>query len=843
MTTEAAPRTDVGLNVVEAAERSRVVSVETYDVHWDLTGLVDAETFGSRTTVTFACHDVSQGTWIDAVATEVVSVRLNGVDLDPAEVVTGDRVTLDHLAPHNTLELVARHADGRGRGLSRSVDDTDGSVYAWTQFEPYDARRAFACFDQPDLKASFRISATVPEEWTCISNSRATEQTGDGTVRHHVFAETPRLSTYVVAICAGPFHSVTSEVAGAIPVSVHARRSLAEAVDFHAPEIIGLTRAGLQHFDDQFGVGFAGDSYDYVFLADQPGAMENYGCVTWADQSLFRAEPTPAERSRFGFVLLHEMAHMWFGNLVTLKWWDSLWLNESFADWAGFWAAAELEGNDASWAHFLLTHKVRGYAADACPTTHPISVDIPDVEAAEAGFDMITYAKGAGVLRQLVAWVGQDAFLTGLRQYFTTYAWGNATLPDLLAELESASGRDLSGWVEQWLKTSGTNRLSVEAGVAEGRYAEVSIRQDGEPARAHRVRIGVYDESAQGLLEPRGAVELDVLATARTTVSELVGQPAGVLVLNDGDWAFAKVRYDDASLQALIAAAHTLPTTLGRAGAIIALRDLVIDGELEVASLVDATLWCVDVEADQATAAQLLGMCVDVTERFARRTDLAELLSRIATYADAARRRTRQDGLRQAFELAFADSATTEPQRDTLRAMLADGRTSQRVRWACLTRLAVFDEVSATQIDEEVVRDPDPDARLVADSVRAARPDPEAKRAALQAMLSLDRTPTATRELLSAGLWQASQEELLRPFAREYLELLPALASDPDVPLQGSLIKRTFPAFGPDESFVATARALAAEIDAPLMVRNGLRDETHHLDTMLAVRAGVRGRG
>jgi aminopeptidase N len=313
-------------------------------------------------------------------------------------------------------------------------------------------------------------------------------------------------------------------------------------------------------------------------------------------------------------------------------------------------------------------------------------------------------------------------------------------------------------------------------------------------------------------------------------------------VLNDGDWAFAKVGYDEASLQALVAAAHTLPTTLGRAGAVVVLRDLVIDGDLAVTSLVDTALWCVDVEHDPATAAQLLAMSVDTAKRYARRRDLPGLLTRIATFADAARQRTPDDGLRQAFEVALADTATTGSQRDTLRALLADDRTGQRVRWECLTRLAVFDEVTATQVDDEVARDPDPDAGAIAESVRAARPDPQAKEVALKAMLSSARTTTTARELLSAGLWQAEQEELLRPVAREYLELLPALAGDPDVPLQGSLIKRTFPAFGPDESFLATARTLPTEMAAPLMVRNGLRDATHHLDTMLRVRAGVGAR-
>ncbi|MCL2781785.1 MAG: ERAP1-like C-terminal domain-containing protein, partial [Actinomycetia bacterium] len=559
----------------------------------------------------------------------------------------------------------------------------------------------------------------------------------------------------------------------------------------------------------------------------------------WGDQALYPSGLTPAERARRQFVLLHEMAHMWFGDLVTLKWWDSLWLNESFADWAGFTALSALRGSDVPWAHYLLTHKIRGYAADGAPTTHPICVDIPDVETAEASFDMITYAKGAGVLRQLVAWLGEDVFAAGLREYFASFGWGNADLADLLARLRAASGRDVDAWAAQWLRTSGTNTLTVGVAAAEGRYDSVALGQDGEPKRTHRMLLGRYSAGPGGALVPGPAIDLEVSAAAQTPVPGLAGEPVGVLVPNDGDWAFARVRYDAASLAALPGLAHTLPSTLSRAGVVVALRELVIAGDLGVADFVDCALRCVAVEPDPAAVAQLLAMCVELAKQFAPRGELLAILGAIASVAGDAWRAERDGELRLSYELILAECASTEAQLAELRSLVAGAGTRQRVRWACLLRLAIFDQVSDEEIEREIARDPDANAATRGAAVRAARPRARAKADALRAMLAPAASPLA-RELLAGGLWQPEQEELLRPVAEDYLRLMPAVATDPNAPLQGSLIKRTFPRFGPDFSFLAAVSELAAGMDAPLMMRNTLRDEIYHLETALRVRAPVR---
>ncbi|HZX01280.1 M1 family aminopeptidase, partial [Kribbella sp.] len=424
---------DGGLTAAEAAARSAVLSVASYEVTLDLTGLVDGKYFGSRTVVDFT-YDGHGGpglTWIDLVAEHVDQVLLDGIPLDPSEALQDDRLRLSSLGGPHRLDIHSRHRTGTGRGLSRTVDVPEGVVYAWTQFQPFDARRAFACFDQPDLKATFAFEVRVPADWYCVSNQRELEVVEDGDAAVWRFPPTPRLPTYATAVCAGPFHVVRSG-----RMAVYARRSLAEALEANADEIFGLTRRALALFEDAFGVAFDGDSYDHMFLPDQPGAMENHGCVTWNDQVLYRSPPTAEQLRRRALVLLHEMSHMWFGNLVTPQWWDGLWLSESFADWAAQWAAAELGVLDRRWSVAIALEKERAADADLLSSTHPVSRPVPDIAAAEANFDAITYAKGAAVLRQLVAVVGEDTFFEGLRKYFAQLAGGNGSLAALIAAVQ-----------------------------------------------------------------------------------------------------------------------------------------------------------------------------------------------------------------------------------------------------------------------------------------------------------------------------------------------------------------------------------------------------------------------
>ena len=465
------------LTRVEAQERSALIEVDRYDIDVDLTDMLEGADFRAACTVRFSCRSPGATTFIDA-AMRIVSATLNGVAIRDDQISTG-RIQLDDLAADNILIVESVQSEtGASEWVHRSVDPSDKQVYVWTSFEPDDARRAWACFDQPDLKAPHGFRVLAPDAWMVVSNS------GDPIVTRHgsggmrwQFPDTPPLSTYVPVITAGPLYEIRSE-RGGYDLGVLCRQSLARFLDRDAEELFELTAQGLAFFGDRFGLPFPQHKYDQVFLPDMGGAMENYGCVTWSDVFVYRTVPTYTEREHRAVVLLHEMAHMWFGDMVTMRWWEDIWLNEAFAHWACHWAAQAATKYDNVWSSFLAGDKLRGYAADMAPTTHPIRQPVDDVAAAVASFDGITYPKGASVLKQLFAFVGEDACVAGLRGYFAKYAWGNTQLADLMQELELASGRDLAGWTESWLDTAGTDRLSLEtqqrrhpaAGGRPGRY-------------------------------------------------------------------------------------------------------------------------------------------------------------------------------------------------------------------------------------------------------------------------------------------------------------------------------------------------------------------------------------
>ena len=450
------------LTRAEATERARTLTVDDYAVHWDFT-TGDTE-FDSTSVVRFRCSEPSGSTFIELIAESVSEIELNGRPLSPAAVVSGNRIRLDDLAAHNTLRVRARCSYSRtGEGVHRFVDQVDNRVYLYSQFESADAKRAFACFDQPDLKAAFTFSVTAPDDWKVISN----EPHGDPvtvreSVRTYEFEQTPRISTYITAIVAGPYHVVQDSWQRAdgsqIPLGVYCRESLGEHLD--ADEIIEITKQGFGYFETEFGRPYPFTKYDQLFVPEfNAGAMENAGAVTFLEDYVFRSKVTQAARDARANTILHEMAHMWFGDLVTMTWWDDLWLNESFAEYMAYQSASVATRFTDSWTGFATSRKAWGYRQDQLPSTHPIAADAPDIETAKINFDGITYAKGASVLKQLVAWVGPDEFMAGVRTYFTKYAYGNTRLADLLAELETTSGRDLAEWSKEWLETAGCNTL------------------------------------------------------------------------------------------------------------------------------------------------------------------------------------------------------------------------------------------------------------------------------------------------------------------------------------------------------------------------------------------------
>ncbi|MFD0886409.1 aminopeptidase N, partial [Streptosporangium algeriense] len=549
----------------EARERARLISVQSYVVELDLTE--GDERFESITTVRFTGTRPGAETFIDLAGAKVRKAVLNGteLDVDGYDPETG-RLPLPNLAESNELRIDADCSYMRtGEGLHRFVDPVDDSVYLHSQFETADAHRMYACFDQPDLKATFELTVIAPSSWEVISNAapETTEELPEHSGRHGTlqaarrwhFPPTPVISTYITALCAGPYHKVTSEHDG-IPLGLYCRASLAEHLD--ADNIFEVTRQGFDFFHRVFGIRYPFGKYDQLFVPEfNAGAMENAGCVTFLEDYVFRSRVTDAIIERRAETILHEMAHMWFGDLVTMRWWDDLWLNESFATYASVLCQAEAtRWGQGAWTTFANVEKSWAYRQDQLPSTHPIAADIVDMHAVEVNFDGITYAKGASVLKQLVAYVGLDNFLAGVRDYFNEHAWGNTTLADLLGALERTSGRDLSSWSKEWLETSWVNTLRPSFTTdAEGRFLEFEVLQEA-PAdyptlRSHRVAIGLYSLRDGALVRTR-RVELDVVG-ARTAVTELVGELQPDLVLiNDDDLTYAKVRLDGRSLQTLV---------------------------------------------------------------------------------------------------------------------------------------------------------------------------------------------------------------------------------------------------------------------------------------------------
>ncbi|HEX6930952.1 MAG TPA: aminopeptidase N [Streptosporangiaceae bacterium] len=770
----------------EAAERARLLRVESYQVELDLTG--GETTFGSVTTVRFSCLRPGTATFADLTAPEVSQIILNGSEL-PASAFGGDRIALQALAESNELTVRAHGAYSRsGEGLHRFTDPADRAVYLYSDLETFDAHRIYACFDQPDLKATFEFTVLCPVTWQVISNMApdiSREPAGPGVQRWH-FPPGPQMSTYITHISAGPYHVVRSEHDG-IPLGIFCRQSLASYLD--PDEIFEVTRQGFDFFHAAFGTRYAFGKYDQLFVPEfKAGAMENAGAVTFLEDYIFRSRVTDARHEKRAGTILHEMAHMWFGDLVTMRWWDDLWLNESFATWASLVAQAEATRWRGAWTTFSQAWKAWAYRQDQLPSTHPIAADIVDIHAVQVNFDGITYAKGAAVLKQLVAYVGRDNFLRGVRAYFGTHAWGNASLADLLDALELASGRDLVAWSKAWLETAGVSTLRPWYAIAaDGSVRGFAVLQEASAShpvlRPHRIAIGLYDRGPAGLARRR-RVEIDVTGE-RTAVPELSGEPRPDLVLiNDDDLTFAKIRLDEHSLRTLTASigefAQPLPAALCWAAA----WDMCRDAELAARDYVDLVLCGIGSVTVISMLQTILRQAMAAVRRFAdpawRDTGLGTLAAGLRALLLAAEPGS---DFQLAYAQAFANVATSADDLGLLAGLLdrsarIDGlAVDTDLRWLLLHRLVSLGAAGQDAIDAEHDRDrTDAGARQTL-SCQAAIPDPAAKEAAWTQILS-GELPNASFRAALGGFYADDQDALLAPFAPRFFDAVTGVWRD-----------------------------------------------------------------
>jgi aminopeptidase N len=802
----------------EAVERAALIDVTRYDIVVDMRGLLDGDTLESVSTIAFACREPGAETFLDCVA-DVRWATLNDRPLDLADIADG-RIPLRDLAADNVVVVSAAQSDtASSAGILRTVDPSDKLVYVWTSFEPDAARRVWACFDQPDLKAPHGFTVLAPEAWLVTSNSApgAIEDDPDGG-RRWEFPDTPPLSTYVVVVNAGPFHEIREE-RGGHSLGLFCRQSLRSNLERDAAHLFELTAQGLAFFGEQFGQPFPQERYDQVFVPNMGGAMENWGCVTWTDAVLHRSPPTHGQREHVANVLLHEMAHMWFGDLVTMRWWDDLWLNEAFASWAANWAEVNATSYTDAEATFLAGLKLEGYRADMGPATHPIRGEVPDVDQAMANFDAVTYIKGQSTLRQLAAYVGEETFVEGLRSYFRAHAWGNARLDDLISAVGDASGRDLSDWTTAWLDQSGTDTLALVEGEV------MASGPAGEEPRRHRIDIGSFTASDEGLV--RVATTAVETTGVRTPVPGLPG--ADLHLVNDGDLTFAAVRTDEASLQTLLERAGDLPDPLSRALGVSTAWDMLVKGELAADDLLTCVLDVLESERSPAVVEPFLGLAKRAADQWTPISHTPRQLSRLVETAAA----LAEHPDHRAAALRTLAAAASEPEDFDLLEDAAAGDTD--LAWRVLVRRAALGSYDAAAVEALEARDPDPDAWVRALGVTAARPDRDAKDEVWAQVFDKRSVPAgAPLRELARCFWRPVQHDLLLPYAESYLDEVVRLAGGGMLAVM-SLARMMFPTVG-DGAFLERARQVAAEPDQDPTIRTTVLSGADTLERMLRAR-------
>ncbi|WP_329010398.1 aminopeptidase N [Streptomyces sp. NBC_01601] len=817
----------------EAQARAEFLDVHRYTVDLDLTR--GDETFGSRTAIRFTAR-TDGDTFVELKPAELRAVTLDGQPLDP-HALDGNRLPLKNLTAgeHELTVDAAMRYSRTGEGMHRFTDPTDGETYVYTQLFLDDVQRVFAAFDQPDLKSVFDVSVTAPEGWQVLANG-ITEHLGEGRWRA---ATTPLISTYLVAVAAGPWHSVRTEHRG-LPFGIHCRRSLAPHLDADADEILDITRALYDRYHEKFEEPYPFDSYDQAFVPEfNAGAMENPGLVTFRDEFVFRSAVTDTERQTRAMVIAHEMAHMWFGDLVTLRWWDDIWLNESFAEYMGYQTTLEATRFTQPWVEFGVTRKSWGYDADQRPSTHPVAPEsVDDTAAALLNFDGISYAKGASALRQLVAWLGEKDFLAGINVHFERHKFGNAALADFIDSLASATERDVPAWADAWLRTTGVDKLTPVLTTTEGTRT-LTVEHDG--SRPHRVTAGVYDHdlTEEGRLTLRERVGLDIPQTA----PQPIGKRPALLLLNDGDLTYAKVRFDPESFETLRTSLSGLPDPLTRAVVWNALRDAVRDGELPPTAYLETARAHLPLETDLALVQGVLAFAgTHIADRYLTPEQRPAALATLGSLCRDLLRRTEDGdnpGLRLVAVRHFIDVAAHP---ETIAAWLADGTVpggpelDPELRWRILGRLAVLGATDEAAIAAELERDPSANGQEGAARCRAALPDPEAKRRAWEAMFATDDLSNYLFKATAQGFWQPEQADLVREYVPRYYDEAVAVSARRGPAIATAAGAWAFPHHAVDAENLALGQACLRDADPVPALRRKLADELDDLARALRVR-------
>ncbi len=840
-----------GLNLsrAEAKERADHLYVNSYVVTLDVTK--GEETFYSKSEVSFTCSKPGYATFIDAVGRSVISATLNGVAVDTSNF-DGESIFLTNLAADNLLviEIEAEYSKS-GEGLQRSVDPSDGEVYLYSQGETAHIRNMFPCFDQPALKATFSLTVTTPGHWQAVSNNPVESKVAKGDLVEWKFSTTPRIATYLDALIAGPYSSVHDVYKGQkeIPLGIYCRKSMMQYLD--PDDIFLITKQGFEYFEKTFGLAYPFEKYDQIAVVDfNFGAMENAGAVTFREDVLvFRSHmPDKAYLSRAN-TILHEMAHMWFGDMVTMSWWDDLWLNESFAEWSSYLALAEATRFKGAWSEFNSARKNWAYRQDQLSSTHPIIADMVDMEAVNANFDGITYAKGASVLHQLVAHVGRPQFIAGLQKYFAKHAWGNTTLEDLLVELEAASGRKLDAWVNTWLQTAGVNTLRPSLDIDGGVYKSITIKQEvplvpvgSKELRPHRLAVGLYDISGDAL-KLRKSVELDVVGEA-TVVAELAGEKvADLLLINDRDLSYAKLRFDERSIATLKTHLGKLDDALARSLCWASIWDMHRDAEISSADFIEIALNGLAGESDDAIVNIVLGQLGTSVEAYAKDANRDAYREKLADGLWSLTQNSAPGSdLQLLISRAFAINAQTADQTAKIRELLNGSAPGLKVdadlRWYFLIALTERGATTKAELDAEVAKDNTTTGNLAYETCLSAMPNSDAKAYAFNKGLDAE-VATSVRTALVAGFQRPIQRTLLEPFVNLYFDNLITVWESRSYEPAAKFVTGFYPTWIVKQSTVdATNEWLSgAGKDSPAVLRKLVKESQDGLIRALKVQA------